>query len=779
MIPSMPVRTTPQPPRGLRWRSPGSLLTLLCLLLTLAGQDAAAQKTFAARYTNTAVAGDIVLIGNVNYHCTTAAPATAAQITACNNARTGGSITNNNTYMVPIDTDSDPATSNSSSAGLNLPAGSNVLFAGLYLNGISASATNRAAATFATPLAGGAPVTALAANVAAVGSNYQSFIDVTTLVQAGGNGVYTVGNVASTAGAGNWGGWTMVVAYRNTSLATRNLAVFDGLQVANSASVPVDIGVSGFITPSVGTVKSTIGVVAYDGDRGSLEGSGAGGSLQFGPSTSSLSAVSNATNPVNDVFNSTITALGTDVTFGRTPAYTNTLGLDIDTLTPNTPLPNGSTSAVVRVIGTSGDVIYPGIITLATEIFVPNIKDSLTKSVTDLNGGATVPGDTLEYELVVRNSGNDGAKNVILTDPLPGNVTYVPGSLVITGSNAGTKTDAAGDDQAEYAGGTRTVTFRLGTGATASAGGLVLPSEETRARFRVTVNAAVPGGTNIDNTGTVNYNQQTLGTAVSDTSDSDPNAAGDQPARVTVAGPDLTVSKSHTGTAPEGGTATFTLRVSNAGLAPSFGTVTLTDTLPASLTALSVTGSGWTCTLSPLQCTRSDALAPGGSYADVTLTVRANTGTNGNVTNTASVSSASEGSVNTGNNGASDTLTVQPRPNVKLTKSVRNVTTGAAAGTSVNASPGQTLEYCIAFQNTGGDAPNFQLKDDAPANTSALTGAYGAGLGVQLTLDSAVSTLSSAADTDAASLIGTRLTYTHGTLLQNQSGRVCFQVSVN
>ena len=753
-------------------------LSLLLVLVTL--PTASAQKAFASRYANTAVTGDIVLIGNVNYYCTTAAPASAAQATACTSAKSGGTIINNNTYMVPIDTDSSAATSNSSSATLTLPTGSTVLFAGLYWNGTSSSAANRSAVSFAPPSGVYASLTAAAADVAVITASnaYQSFVDVTAQVRFGGNGVYSVGNVASTSGAGYWAGWTLVVAYKNSGQPTRNLTVFDGLQQASNAATPVDIGVSGFITPSVGAVKSTIGVVAYDGDRGSLEGTGAGGSLQFGPNTGSLTAVSNGTNPVNDVFNSTITALGTDVTTGSNPGYTNTLGVDIDTLTPNTPLPNGSTSAVVRVIGTSGDVIYPGIITLATEIFVPNIKDSLTKSVTDLNGGVLVPGDVLQYELVVKNSGNDGAKEVTLTDPLPANVTFVPGSLVITGTNAGTKTDAGGDDQAEYVPGTRTVNFRLGTGANASVGGLVLPNEETRIRFQVTVNAATPGGTSIDNTGTVSYKSQTLGTAVSDTSDSDAATAGDQPAHIVVAGPDLTVDKFHSGNAVASGNASFTLRVANTGQAPTFSTVTVGDTLPASLIAVSFSGIGWTCTLSPLQCTRSDVLAVGASYPDLTLVTKVASGTpTGTVTNNASVSAPAEGSVNTGNNADADALTIQGLSMVTLSKTVRNVTTGSAAGTNVSAKPGQILEYCVSFQNTGGDAPNFVVQDDAPSNTSALTTAYGAGLGAQLTLAS-TSTLTSVADTDAASLIAGRLTYAHGTLLQGQSGRICFQVSV-
>jgi uncharacterized repeat protein (TIGR01451 family) len=751
-------------------------LTVLCLPAALA------QQAFSSRYVNKAVAGDIALIGNVNYHCTTAVPpATNAQAASCTTAQGGGTITNNNTYMVALDTDSSAATTNSSSATLNISGGSTVLFAGLYWSGISSSATNRSSVTLTGPSGVSSVVSASAANTAVIGSVYQSFVDVTSSVTA--SGVYTVGNIASTVGSNNWAGWTLVVAFRNTTLPTRNLAVFDGLQQASSAAVPVDIAVSGFITPSTGTVKSVIGVVAYDGDRGSLEGTGAGGSLQFGPSTASLAAVFNTPNPINDVFNSTITNSGSEVLTPRNPSFTNTLGIDIDTLTPNTPLPNGSTSAVVRVIGTSGDTIYPGVITLATEIFVPNIKDSLTKSVTDVNGGVVVPGDVLQYELVIRNSGNDGAKEVTLSDQLPTNVTFLPGTLVVTGANAGSKTDASSDDQADYVAGTRTVNFRLGTGANATLGGLILPNEESRARFQVTVNAATPGGTVIDNTGTVNYKSQTLGTAVTDTSDSDPVTPGDQPARVTVAGPDLTLSKTHLGNASEGGTASFVLRVSNAGPAPTFGAVTVSDALPAGLTLVSTTpisagGTGWSCTPSPLQCSRSDVLAVGSSYPDLTVQVRAAPGSRGTLTNTASVAAASEASAQSGNNGASDVLTVQPPPSVILSKTVRNVSGSGAAGTANTAQPKQILEYCVTFRNNGGDAPDFTLLDDAPPGTTPLPDAYGAGLGVQLTLGS-ISTLTSTADADAASLVAGRLSYAHGKLLLGQVGTLCFQVSVN
>ena len=55
----------------------------------------------------------------------------------------------------------------------------------------------------------------------------------------------------------------------------------------------------------------------------------------------------------------------------------------------------------------------------------------------------------------------------------PPNTTFVPGSIeILTGPNAGVKTDGAGDDQAEYLAACRTVRVRLGTGATGDGGGV-------------------------------------------------------------------------------------------------------------------------------------------------------------------------------------------------------------------------------------------------------------------------------------------------------------------
>jgi len=146
----------------------------------------------------------------------------------------------------------------------------------------------------------------------------------------------------------------MVVAYQNPSGTLRNLSVFDGFQAGNSANPQIDIGIGGFYTPPApAPVNSNIGLVLYDGDRGQNDDASGQPSLLFGPDTASLSTVFNDLNPQADVWNSSISVPGASGTqasnvTARTPASVNLLGLDIDNLRPNTPLPNGSTSAVVR-----------------------------------------------------------------------------------------------------------------------------------------------------------------------------------------------------------------------------------------------------------------------------------------------------------------------------------------------------------------------------------------------------------------------------------------------
>src|SRR6185295_14769883 len=112
--------------------------------------------------------------------------------------------------------------------------------------------------------------------------------------------------------------------------------------------------------------------------------------------------------------------------------------------------------------------------------------------------------------------------------------------------------------------------------------------------------------------------------------------------------PDLTIAKSHSGNFTQGQVgATYSITATNSGSAATSGTVTVVDTLPAGLTATAISGTGWSCVLGTLTCTRSDALAAGSSYPVITVTVTVANNAASSVTNSVSVSGG--GQTNTAN----------------------------------------------------------------------------------------------------------------------------------
>jgi uncharacterized repeat protein (TIGR01451 family) len=82
---------------------------------------------------------------------------------------------------------------------------------------------------------------------------------------------------------------------------------------------------------------------------------------------------------------------------------------------------------------------------------------------------------------------------------------------------------------------------------------------------------------------------------------------------------DMTVTLTPNGVFTAGSSASYTIIARNRGTAATAGRVTVTTTLPAGLTATSLTGSGWT--ISQGIATRNDSLAAGASYPPLTLTV--------------------------------------------------------------------------------------------------------------------------------------------------------------
>jgi uncharacterized repeat protein (TIGR01451 family) len=119
--------------------------------------------------------------------------------------------------------------------------------------------------------------------------------------------------------------------------------------------------------------------------------------------------------------------------------------------------------------------------------------------------------------------------------------------------------------------------------------------------------------------------------------------------------PILSIVSSHTGNFTHGQLgATYTLVVSNAALAPATNsTVSVSDSLPAGLTLISMSGTGWTC--SGNSCKRTDALAAGASYPPITLTVDVAATAGSPVVNTVTVSGGGSNSAT-----ASDSTIIAP-----------------------------------------------------------------------------------------------------------------------
>lgn len=427
------------------------------------------------------------------------------------------------------------STFNSSSADLNLPSCTNVLFAGLYWGATQGNdGTNTAWITGETNIDIMLPGSSVYQTITSSQTDYHNntlvpglphtgyrcFADITSLINATNpNGVYTVANLAGPAGIVNGaGGWTIVIAYADPATIVRNLTVFDGSVIMNGGDPPLNVAITGFLTPPSGPVSCELGAVVYDGDRVSLD------TFAFKQNSNPAIGVytnmtPNATSSLNDMWNSTISYKGAVVTT-RNPAHQNTLGYDADIIdvpnAGNVVLGNSQSSASIR-FGSPSENYMIQVATTAISQYTPSF--ALEKGSTDVNGGGLVGGDIIRYRINFTNVGNDASTNTIITDNIPAATSFVPGSININGV---AKTDAPGDDQAEYDYINRRVILRIGTGSNAANGGSIA-SLAPAGFIEFDVYAAssctvLSCGTPTDNTARIDYNGQTSGILLYDSS---------------------------------------------------------------------------------------------------------------------------------------------------------------------------------------------------------------------------------------------------------------------
>ncbi|MFI1013839.1 DUF3344 domain-containing protein [Streptomyces sp. NPDC020965] len=290
--------------------------------------DESPRIPFAQRY-QAVQHGGVVRAANSAITCRTPKSDKAA---TCSSVQAGGAGVNGDFEMFYIDEDDDPNTYNSSRAGLVIPQHGRVTYARLYWGGNLRVGEQKPPADngrilIAEP--GGRYKEVLAdttvAHRDADGADaFQASADVTPLVRQSGSGLYTVAQINVAMGhsdVGSWGGWTLVVAYENSTEPLRQISLWDGFESLNADQKSQQIEIPGLRIPAQAGGRA--GFVAYDGDRGEV-----GDSANVRVDSGETFELTDTVNPAADVMNSTITGPTGGIT--REPAHTNTLGYDSD-----------------------------------------------------------------------------------------------------------------------------------------------------------------------------------------------------------------------------------------------------------------------------------------------------------------------------------------------------------------------------------------------------------------------------------------------------------------
>ena len=185
---------------------------------------------------------------------------------------------------------------------------------------------------------------------------------------------------------------------------------------------------------------------------------------------------------------------------------------------------------------------------------------------------------------------------------------------------------------------------------------------------------------------------------------------------------DLAIAKTHVGDFTVGVDGVYTLTVRNVGSGTLAGLITVTDAVPAGLTVVSATGTGWACGVSgqDVTCTVTPAggLASGASLPPISVTVDPTPAAVPSVTNTATVANAND--VNPDNDSSSSQTNILLVADLAITK-----TDGTTAVTS-----GGSTTYTLTVTNNGpSPVTGAILADPAVAGLAKTGGGLRAGAG--------------------------------------------------
>ena len=132
------------------------------------------------------------------------------------------------------------------------------------------------------------------------------------------------------------------------------VSVYDGLGTVD-ATHTFSTNIAPFFTPGSGTVATKTGLLAFEGDAG----------LQTEVATFNGNTLTDPLNTLNNLMNSSMTVDGVYMG-GRTPAYNNTQGTDIDVFNSTGLLANHQSSATLAFSSTQ-DLFVPSALWLVSD----------------------------------------------------------------------------------------------------------------------------------------------------------------------------------------------------------------------------------------------------------------------------------------------------------------------------------------------------------------------------------------------------------------------------
>lgn len=353
---------------------------------------------------------------------------------------------------------------------------------------------------------------------------------------------------------------------------------------------------------------------------------------------------------------------GPTIPAGQTVAITLTVAVDAD-IVGGTSLDNSaSVASATPDPDMTNNMTAPDTVEIDSSADLAIVK---THSTPDFTAG-----NNESYSLAITNNGPSDVSSYTIADTLDPDLTYVSANPSICGGSSGQNVTCTG--------------------------GAIASGDTVTITLTVSVDAGVASGTDISNTATV--------ATVAPTTDPTPGNNSSTVITTVVDSTDLALTKAHVGTFTAGATGDYTISIINNGPSNTpTNDVTVTDTLPANLTLDSYTGTGWTCTgTTDISCSYAPALTSGATAPLLTLTVAVPADQQGEITNTATVSSTTD-DPNLSNDTDSDTATIDVEADLTATKQ--------AQGSLI---AGEPVTYRFEVTNNGGpsDATSVTITDD-------------------------------------------------------------------